>query len=272
LSDPSMLVRCLEGLRRVEGIELEIVVVLNNLGAMPIPAALEFLAPWNVTALHVGGDFNWSTLSNAAAAQAATDLLLFLNDDVEPLESRWLSAMIAILDEPDVGAVGAVLRYPSGRIQHAGVTIRGGEAPECRHAFRDCTGAERRIARWLDRDRTQSAVTGACMLTRRTDFERIGGFDERLAVIFNDVDYCLRLREAGLRSVVAADAQLIHHEGISRFGILAQHDHDVFAARWAASLPVDDPFSHPKLTKSRDDWMFDPDAGVTFEPRIFDVH
>ncbi|MEO6597735.1 MAG: glycosyltransferase [Planctomycetota bacterium] len=259
LADRAMLASCLDGLRqRTDYPALDIVVALNNLGATSRAEAEAFLAAWAVRIIHSDAPFNWSALNNAAARTTSAPWLLFLNDDVEPHEPGWLSAMVDLGNGRDLGAVGAVLRYPEGSVQHAGMYIHGGDRPQCRHTFRHCSGAEQRVRRWLTHDRAQTAVTGACLLTRRGIFEQIGGFDEALPLVYNDVDYCLRLAERGLFCAVAARAELRHHEGLSRGGIAEDTDGERFAARWAPSLPWCDPFSHPSLIRDRDDWMFDP--------------
>ena len=237
---------------------VEIQVVLNNLRGIDEDDARAFLEPWDVNALFAAGPFNWSRVNNQAAAQATGDYLLFLNDDIEPMRSGWLTALLGVAEHPGVGAVGAVLRYPDRSIQHAGIHIsqRGGQI-ECRHTFRHCDGTEARVQRWLLQDRIQSAVTGACLLTPRRLFHEIGGFDPGLSLILNDVDFCLRLRQSGRLCAVAAGAELWHHEGMSRAGLAEEQDMQFFAHRWRATLPEWDAFGHPALVPSRDDWMFD---------------
>ncbi len=258
LANRTQLARCLDGVRQEGLADAEVMVVLNNLQDTSEAEAREFLRPWSARSMHVAGPFNWSRLNNLAAGAADGDLLLFLNDDVEPLQPGWVHAMLSLLVQtPELGVVGAVLRYADGSIQHAGIQVHGGSSPQCRHTFRHCTGLEARVHRWLSRDRAQTAVTGACLLTPRSAFDGIGGFDESLAVVYNDVDYCLRLGQRGLGCAVAAGAQLRHHEGMSRGGIAEDADRLHFRARWAAALPECDPHSHPGLVRERDDWMFD---------------
>ncbi|MET0382967.1 MAG: methyltransferase domain-containing protein, partial [Burkholderiaceae bacterium] len=270
LADAPMLARCLDGLRhrtRHAG-RIELVVVLNNLAGMDAAQAEAFLSPWSPTLVRHDGPFNWSALNNRGVRASAGEWLLFLNDDVEPVDAGWLDAMLALAQRPAIGAVGAVLRYPDGGLQHAGVMVAGRDAPTCRHTFRGCRGDEARVARWLRHDRVQTAVTGACLLTSRPLFDTLGGFDERLPVVFNDVDYCLRLRQSGRASAVCAAARLVHHEGRSRAGIDEGADHAFFRARWAARLPDTDAHGHPALARDRDDWLPDADTLPEFMPRI----
>ena len=261
LADAELLGRCLASIRKTtDAARTEIIVVLNNLRGSSAAAARHWLQAWQVQVLDAGtAAFNWSLLSNAGARMANGEVLLFLNDDVEALRPGWLEAMLALAERAEVGAVGALLRYPGGRIQHGGVHIHlAGTALQCRHAFRHCSGDEPRVRRWLAHDRMHSAVTGACLLTSQHHFDRLGGFDPELAVILNDVDYCLRLRASGLVCAVSAAAELRHHEGWSRGGLAEDADHRRFGARWAGRLPAVDPHCHPSLALDRDDWMFDP--------------
>ncbi|HEV7914369.1 MAG TPA: glycosyltransferase, partial [Albitalea sp.] len=270
IADREMLARCLDGLRqRTDYPDLQIVVVLNNLAGIDMAEARGFLARWSVQVLHRDGAFNWSSLNNFAASHADGELLLFLNDDVEPMRPDWLRAMVEVSSAPDVGAVGAVLHYPDGSIQHAGIYIDCRRELDSRHSFRHCAGDEPRLARWLRHERTQTAVTGACLLSRRSVFEEAGGFDEAFPLVFNDVDYCLRLQRRGRRSAVAAAAHLLHHEGFSRDGMSEAGDRARFCARWQPSLPAVDPHSHPALDHQRDDWMIDLRAPPVVELRLF---
>lgn len=266
LSDPPMLERCLEGLRlAAEGVAIDLVLVLNNLVDIDEAAARRFLARWPATVLHREGGFNWSALNNLGERHARGDWLLFLNDDVEPLHPGWLSALLRTAQRPGVGCVGARLRYPDGTLQHAGVWIDPVGAG--RHHLRHTTGRAARSARWLAADREHSAVTGACLLTPRALFRAAGGFDETLPIVFNDVDYALRLRQRGWRSAVCAGAELLHHESVSRAGIAESADHQRFRRRWAALLPAIDPHRHPCLLPDQDDWQLDPDSRPPVELR-----
>lgn len=158
--------------------------------------------------------FNWSALNNQAALQSSAELLLFLNNDVQASQPGWLSAMAAQAMRPAVGCVGAVLLYPDGAIQHAGVVV--GLAGDVEHAYR-----HQDPAHGIHRGRSQflsdwGAVTGACMMLRRELFVRSGGFDPALPVEYNDIDFCLRLGAHGYRHVVTPQAVLTHRECASR--------------------------------------------------------
>ena len=158
--------------------------------------------------------FNFSKMCNLGAAEATGDYLLFLNDDMEIIEPDWLTKMMKKATLSYVGAVGAKLLYPgTDVIQHAGITnLRVGPAHKLQflhdteeHYF----GKNRGVHDVL-------GVTGACLLVRRDVFEQVGGFDEQLAVAFNDVDLCYKIYEAGYYNVVRNDVVLYHHESLSR--------------------------------------------------------
>ena len=149
--------------------------------------------------------------------------MLFLNDDVEILAPDWLQRMQRYLDLPDIGAVGATLFYPDGELQHGGIEtdpawiateVKKSLAPQEAAGIRDV-----------------SAVTGACLLTTRTALNRVGGFDESFGVHYNDVDYCLALRQAGLRVIQASDVCLKHHESVTRGRKDPLTDHEFGEAR-----------------------------------------
>jgi GT2 family glycosyltransferase len=198
------------------------------------------------------GPFNFSHKMNVGAAQARGTHLLLLNDDVEVIGSDWMSAMLEYSQQPEIGAVGAKLLYPDGRLQHIGIVLGVGAAAG--HAFHQHAGASPGYASSAVSVRNYSAVTAACLMTRREAFERVGGFDERLAVDFNDVDYCLRLREAGYRIVFTPFATLYHHESAS-FGPRTQNEKEIalMRSRWGAAM-ANDPYYHPELTREFPDY------------------
>ncbi len=159
--------------------------------------------------------FNYSAINNFGATQTCGEHLLFLNNDTEVISAEWLRAMLEHSQRPQVGAVGAKLLYPDGRIQHAGVIAGMGGVAGHAHLLQpgDHPGyfARAQLVQNL------SAVTFACAMTRRAVFEQVGGLNETdLMIAFNDIDYCLRLREAGYQVVYTPFATLYHHESLSR--------------------------------------------------------
>lgn len=158
--------------------------------------------------------FNFSAINNYAAAHASGTYLLFLNNDTEVVSPDWIEAMVEQGQRPSIGAVGAKLLYDDGTVQHAGVIVGlGGVAG---HSHKNLAADEPGYFYTLQTVNNYSAVTGACMLVRREVFEHVGRFDERLAIAFNDVDLCLRIRAAGYRNVYLPHVVLYHHESKSR--------------------------------------------------------
>jgi GT2 family glycosyltransferase len=182
------------------------------------PAALAYLDELRhregVTVHGYDAPFNYSAINNWAAGRARGSVLALVNNDIEVISEDWLEEMVGQALRPGIGAVGAMLYYPDGRIQHAGVILGlGGIA---NHAY---VGEPANIPGHGGRARvaqSMSAVTGACMVVRRALYEQVGGLDERLQVAFNDIDFCLRLGEAGYRSLWTPFATLYHNESASR--------------------------------------------------------
>lgn len=245
----------IEGLALTDYPDLDVIVVDNDSDDRATLAYLDALGrAEGHTVLRIPGPFNFSTLNNRAVDQARGDVLCLLNNDIEVLDPDWLRTMVAQAMRPDVGAVGARLLYPDGRIQHAGVVvgIGGGAAHAHRLLQPDDEGYFRRHAL----PQFVSAVTAACLVVQRNRFEAVGGLDEaNFAVAFNDVDLCMRLNSRGWQSFYEPRATLVHHESVSR-GL----DRDpVGAARLAGELAAlkahwntdefADPFHHPQLNR-----------------------
>lgn len=236
----------------------EIIIIENNSQDEATFQYYEELQKQNskVKLIKYQGHFNYSAINNAGAAHASGEYLLFLNNDTEIINKDCIEEMLGICSRADVGAVGARLYYGDNTIQHAGVILGlGGIAG---HAFagerRSATGYCRRIICTQD----LSAVTAACMMVKRRDFERVFGFDERLEVTFNDVDLCLKIRELGRLVVYAPYAQLYHYESKSRGAEDTQEKverfHEEikrFALKWEAVLEKGDPYYNPNLTLSK---------------------
>jgi GT2 family glycosyltransferase len=199
--------------------------------------------------------FNFSRINNDAARQARGEYLVFLNNDIEVITPDWLSELVSHAQRPDIGAVGAKLWYPDDTIQHAGIVLIASLAAHAHH------GRKRGDHGYFSRAsliQSLSAVTGACLCLRASLFEEIGGFDETLAVAFNDVDLCLRIQAAGYRNLYTPYAELYHHESASR-GYedtpakmkRFETEANILRARWMAVL-MNDPYYNPNLTLSGD--------------------
>jgi GT2 family glycosyltransferase len=193
------------------------VYVVDN--ASDDPATLRYLETQPHQVLYLScpnGQFNFAAINNQAAAMVEEELLLFLNDDMQVINPRWLSQMVGWSRLSGVGAVGARLLFPDGRVQHAGI-VHGFHEGRAGHAFRLLPWWEAGHLNLARVSRNCLAVTAACLLTPRNLFLRLGGFDaKQFAVIYNDADYGYRLADAGYRSVYCAEAELYHHEGANR--------------------------------------------------------
>jgi GT2 family glycosyltransferase len=231
----------------------DLMVIDNDSGD---PETLDYLAELagsHATIIRVEGPFNFARLNNRAAELATTEFLCLLNNDIEASDAVWLDEMLSRAAGPDVGAVGAKLVYPSGIVQHAGVVL--GPNFAALHAFNNRTEDDPGYCDLLRVARECSAVTAACMVTRRSDYLAVDGMDEVwFPVNFNDVDYCLKLRAAGKRILWTPHARLVHAEGASRGAAMTPERARLFERelaslrlRWGAAL-VDDPFYSPVLS------------------------
>lgn len=253
---------CIEGLRSTRYPSMEIIVANNDSDEPATLEYLEELANEGVKILDQPGPFNYSTINNNAVAIANGELICLMNNDIEVLSPDWLEIMATQAMRPEVGAVGAQLLYPDGRIQHAGVVIGVGNAAG--HAHRFLRPAAEGYFRRHALPQYVSAVTAACLVVRRDRFLAAGGLDEaNFAVAFNDVDLCLRLNLRGWQSLYEPRAVLVHHESVSR----GQDTDPVGAARFARELAalqriwrtheITDPFHHPMLSRASEQFALD---------------
>jgi GT2 family glycosyltransferase len=246
---PRYLRTCLDSVQATSGEDLEFVLVDNGscepetmtllarVGALP---AVKIIAD--------SGPFNWARLSNAGARLASGKVLLFLNNDIEAFRQGWISTLVAHLLREDIGVVGARLLYPDRRVQHCGIVVGLNGA-----AGHPLVGLPESDSGYLGMARLRrecSAVTGACLATRREVFDQLGGFDESLGFDLNDVDFCLRSGAAGYRVLYAPEAELIHHESPSRGTAGATGDIVRFVDRWAEYISSGDPHLNPHLTRA----------------------
>ena len=235
-----LLGRCLASIEtRVHDVSYEVVIVDN--GSVE-PATRTLLGACGHRVIRDEGAFNFARLCNLGARHARGRHLLFLNNDAEAVEEGWLGALVEQSQQEPIGAVGAKLHYPDGRLQHVGMLLGAGEGVA--QPLRGAAGAAPGYFDSAVVVRNCSAVTGACLMTRREVFEAAGGFDERFAVDYNDVDYCLRVRAAGRRVVFTPHARLWHHEFATRPRAVAPAEHALFRDRWAPALGRD-PYLDP---------------------------
>jgi GT2 family glycosyltransferase len=251
----SLLRTCIESIRpAVERCNADILIVDND---STDPETLEYLGGLSrrgTKILRIEGPFNFARLNNRAAAALDSEVLCLLNNDIEAGSDDWLEEMLARLMEPDVGAVGALLTYPGGIVQHGGVVL--GVNFGAAHAFTDRLFDDPGYLDLLRVAHECSAVTAACLLTHRADYLDVGGMDDaHFGVAFNDVDYCLKLREIGKRIVFTPHVRLIHAESASRGRDARADKRDRFErelamlrARWEKCL-LEDKTYNPQLSR-----------------------
>ncbi len=255
--EPRLLRTCVDSIGATTGMHtsVELVLIDNGSSDPETLTLLEGLADRpDVRVLTDPRAFNWAALNNAGASVARGELLLFLNNDIEAHRSGWLSALCAQAIRPDIAAVGARLLYPDRRLQHCGLVV--GLTGAAGHVLSGLSAEEPGYLRLATAARECSAVTGACLATRREVFELLDGFDESLGVDLNDVDYCLRAATLGLRTMYEPAAELIHHESPSRGTAGGVGDVVRFVDRWKGYISEGDRYLNPHLTRA------DPSCGL----------
>ncbi len=212
-----------------------------------------------IRVLHYNDKFNFSAINNFAAATAEGDYLITLNNDTEIISPNWIEELLMYAQRDDVGAVGAKLYFPDGTIQHAGIILGLGEHRIAGHSHYKAAHNNLGYMGKLFYAQDVSAVTAACMMVRKSLFDEVGGFDESLRVAFNDVDFCLKLRQKGYLNVFTPYAELYHYESKSRgyettsskkarFEKEAKH----FKARWGEVLSAGDPYYNVNFSLDHD--------------------
>jgi GT2 family glycosyltransferase len=211
--------------------------------------------------------FNFSALNNRAVDYCNGSVFAFVNNDIEVITPEWLGELVSYALRPEVGAVGARLLYPNGILQHGGVILGIGGIAGHNHK-----GRPRHDVGYFNRailPQNLSAVTAACLVMRKEVFDEVGGFDEEhLAVAFNDVDLCLRIREHGYLNVYNPYAECYHHESVSRGYETTREKFNRFEGeiatmkkRWGTQLAAD-PYYNPNLT------LLAEDFGFAYPPRV----
>lgn len=258
---------CVDGLLHETGYSaLEVVIVDNDSREQETLDYFRIIsANPKVRIVRSPGDFNFSVANNAGAAAASGALIALVNNDIKVRSADWLEKMVRLATRPDVGAVGPLLLYDDETIQHAGCVLGiGGVASHVyKNAPRDHSGHGGR----LHHVQEVSAVTAACLLTRREVWDLLGGLDPNLAVAYNDIDFCLRVRQAGLKVLWTPEANLFHLESASRGGdktgerrARLEAEKAKMVERWNEKL-VQDPFYSPNLS------LFATDCRLAFPPR-----
>lgn len=207
------------------------------------------------------GEFNYSAINNLGVSHAAGEYILLLNNDTEVITGNWMEELLMYAQREDVGAVGAKLYYQDRTIQHAGVVIGLGAHRTAGHTHykqpKQNLGYMGRLCFAQD----VSAVTGACLLVKKSLYEEVGGLDEDFAISLNDVDFCLKLRQKGLLNVWTPFAELFHYESVSRGlddkGEKAERynrESERFREKWKEVLAAGDPYYNPNFSLDRSDF------------------
>ncbi|MEO8333054.1 MAG: glycosyltransferase family 2 protein, partial [Gallionella sp.] len=259
--EPALIRQCVESLlAKTTYPRFEILIVDNQSADSDALAYLEQIAMHEkVRVLQYDQPFNYSAMNNMAVREARGEVVCLLNNDTEVISSDWLEEMVGHLLQPRVGVVGAKLYFPNDQVQHGGDLVGVGGVANHAHAFlqRDDPGYCNRAAVAQE----LSAVTGACMVVWKSLYEELRGLDEQhLPVAFNDVDFCLRVREAGYRVVWTPHAELYHHESVSRGKDespekkrRAKREAAYMRKRWKHVM-WHDPFYNPNLSYERADF------------------
>jgi len=277
-----LLQRCIESvIEKTRYPAYEILIIDND---SQTPEARNYLAAIEAKEAELGdrlrvvrqpGPFNFSAMNNAAARLARGDYLLLLNNDTAALHDDWLDEMMSHAVRSDVGIVGAKLLYPDGKIQHAGV-ILGLRGP-AEHPFIGRPPEDRGYFGRAQLTQNLSAVTGACLLIRKSVYEQLGGLDEQaFKVSYNDIDLCLRVREAGLRIVFTPYALLMHEGSASqRGGTESQPDaaklkrfaaeKDAMYAKWLSKLAFD-PAYNRHLSLASTEFLLEDQPPLSWDP------
>ena len=263
---------CLEMLEKNTGYQnFEIIIVENNSTTDEIFRYYKELSRnRKIHLLRLGKEFNYSAINNFAAAHAKGEYLLFLNNDVKSINPDWLEEMLGVCQRPEVGGVGAKLIYPDNTIQHAGCVIgMGGIAG---HMFVDMPADRTGYLHKASLLQDMSAVTAACLLMKKEVFEQAGGFTEELAVAFNDVDLCLKVRKNGYLIVYDPYAKLYHMESktrgaedskekVRRF----QTEIEYMRCHWIDILKNGDPCYNKNLSLTKWNYSLKPIPGMETE-------
>nr|MCR5753395.1 glycosyltransferase family 2 protein [Acetatifactor sp.] len=247
----------------------EIIIVENNSTTQEIKDYYKELTEKHsnkITIVTFEGEFNYSAVNNLGAESATGEYLLLLNNDTEVITVNWIEELLMYAQREDVGAVGAKLYYGDKTIQHAGVVIGLGAHRTAGHSHYKQHRQNLGYMGRLCYAQNVSAVTGACLMVKKSLFMQVGGLDEGFAISLNDVDFCLKLREIGLLNVFTPFAELYHYESISR-GLddsgekAKRYDRESakFREKWKHVLEKGDPYYNPNFSLDRSDFSIKHD-------------
>jgi len=253
--------RCIESITdRSSYDDYEIIVIENNSETDEIRQYYNTLSKHpKVKVITYEGEFNYSKINNFGAKEASGEYLVLLNNDTEIITRNWIEELLMYAQRDDVGAVGCMLYYPDRTIQHAGIVLGMGAHRTAGHSHYKMARENLGYMGRLCYAQNVSAVTGACLMVRKSLFDEVGGLSEDLAIALNDVDFCLKLRKNGLLNVFTPFAELYHYESASRGSDVSAEaskanaerydkECDLFRQKWKKELDAGDPYFNPNFS------------------------
>jgi GT2 family glycosyltransferase/2-polyprenyl-3-methyl-5-hydroxy-6-metoxy-1,4-benzoquinol methylase len=259
-----ILKRCIQSILEKTTYDNYEIVIVDNQSTDPNTAEYYLTLKNNprIRLLHYDKPFNFSAINNFAVAQVDSPYILFLNNDTEVISDEWLTTMLEHAQQTNVGAVGAKLLYPNNTIQHAGVIIGIiGNPAVGGHSHRYLPDEHPGYFGRASHIQEVSAITAACLLMKKEVFNEIGGFNEDLAIAFNDVDLCLKIREKGYLIIYTPYARLYHHESLSRGVEDTVEKQERFKTEvnyirehWGSIIDKGDPYYNLNLTRDKEDF------------------
>ncbi|WP_323796879.1 sulfotransferase [Nisaea sp.] len=271
------LARCLNGLRKQTAYPDVEVIIVDNGSQQPetLKTLSKFADSGYGRVVRHDAPFNYPQLNNIGREHATGDILCLLNDDIEPMQSDWLTELVSQALRPEIGATGALLFHENGTVQHAGVVVGMGGGPGA-HFMRAYRDTDLNREGFCLSTRQYSAVTAACLVVRTEVYDELQGMDPtHLPVSYNDVDFCLRLRQKGYRVLFTPHARLWHLESATRGNDKRKRierqwrrDVDIMRARWGDVID-EDPFLSPNLSDhhSKPTLAFPPRRSCAWRPK-----
>ena len=264
--------RCISSIFQKSTYDNYEIILMDNGSAQPETEAYEneISKDHRVKVVHDDGSFNYSRINNEAVKQSRGKYIVLLNNDTEVITLDWIEELLMYAQRSDVGAVGAKLYYPDKTIQHAGIVIGLGAHRTAGHTHYKVASNNLGYMGRLCYTQDVSAVTGACLMVKRSDWDDVGGLDESFEVSLNDVDFCLKLRAKGLLNVFTPFAELYHYESASRGSDLVgeraeryNRESAHFRDKWKEVIDKGDPYYNPNFSLDRSDFTLrskgDPD-------------
>lgn len=269
-----LLKQCIDSIRNKSTYKNYEIIIANNDSALP--ESLEYfclLKQQGVKIIDVPGEFNYSRINNITVSHAVGDLICLMNNDIEIISPDWIQEMGSFAQQSGVGCVGAKLWYPNDTLQHGGVVL--GIAGAAGHAFK---GVGRDNFGYFGRailHQSYSAVTAACLMVRKDIYDEVSGLDELLAIAYNDVDFCLRIKAAGYRNIWTPYAEMYHHESASRGDDINGEkqsrlirERNILLSRWRDIITADPGYS-VNLTLDKEDFSWAVKSRVALDELNF---